>query len=142
MACSLLSLLTLMAAASAATAAPVDDARAEATRIEAELERQGEQISRLDEQYNRARIRAQQAETELGRERQGLANAEARLEAARQLMTRQALIAYVHGGNASVVDQLVRTDSRDLLVRPHYAGTVLADERRAVRELHDARRAL
>src|SRR5205807_8980515 len=48
-------LLSLLGAASAA-GSPIQDKQAEAARIQAQLDSQGNKISQLDEQYNRAQM--------------------------------------------------------------------------------------
>src|SRR5207248_11071561 len=47
--------------------------------------------------------------------------------------------AYMHGGNTSMVEQLVRSDGKDLAVRNQYVQTAAADQRSALEDLKAAR---
>ena len=83
------------------SASPLDDARAEAGRVEQQLEAQGQRVSEFDEQYNQARLTAERADTELARADAALGESNARLARARAQLATHATRAYVRGGSAA-----------------------------------------
>jgi len=126
----------------ATVASPLDNARAEAARIEQQLETQGQRVSELDERYNQARLAAEGAEAELARADAALGESGDRLARARAQLVTHATAAYIHGGSAPVLDQLVRTPGRDLGVRRRYLQTALDVADRAVDRVRTAQRNL
>ena len=123
-------------------ASPLDDARAEAARVEQQLETQGQRVSELDERYNQARLAADRAEAELARADAALGESGDRLARARAQLATRATRAYVNGGSAPVLDQLVRTPGPDFGVRRRYLATALNVADRAVRGVRTAQRDL
>ena len=126
----------------ATVASPLDDARAEAARVEQQLETQGQRVSELDERYNQARLAAEGAEAELARADAALGESGDRLARARAQLVTHATVAYIHGGSAPVLDQLVRTPGQDLGVRRRYLQTALDVADRAVDRVRTAQRDL
>jgi cell wall-associated NlpC family hydrolase len=57
-------------------------------------------------------------------------------------MSETAVNAYTHGGNTSMLEQLVKSDGRDLAVRKTYVETAASDQRSALDELRAARQDL
>ena len=79
-----------------ATGAPsISDKRAEAARIQAEIEANGMRISSLDEQFNQARIRLDAANSEIARVKAKLAAAEADSDRISRLVRSRAAAMYV-----------------------------------------------
>ena len=134
-------LLPLLGAASAA-GSPIQDKQAEATRIQRQLDAQGERISQLDEQYNRAQLNVSSTQASLAKAQADLAAANQRFGQVRGHMSSAAVNAYMHGGNTSMVEQLVKSNGKDLLVRKQYVETAAADQRSALDELKAARQDL
>ena len=124
------------------SASPLDDARAEAGRVEQQLEVQGQRVSELDEQYNQARLTAEHADAELARADAALGESNARLARARTQLATHATRAYVRGGSAAVLDQLVRTPGPDFGVRRRYLETALDAADHALRSVRTAQRDL
>ena len=119
-------------------ASPLDDARAEAARVEQQLETQGQRVSELDERYNQARLAAEGAEAELARADAALGESGDRLARARAQLATHATVAYIHGGSAPVLDQLVRAPGPDLGVRRKYLATAVDVADRAVQGVRKA----
>jgi cell wall-associated NlpC family hydrolase len=122
-----------------ASAGPLEDKRAEAGRIRAELERQGERISVLDEQYNRARLRVEEADSAFAANEKHLQAAERRYRSARARLARHAMDAYIHGAPAALVERLVTSDGADLPLRQQYVEVATGNERQAIDDLRVAR---
>ena len=121
------------------SAGPLEDKRAEAGRIRADLERQGERISVLDEQYNRARLRVEEADSTFAATEKHLRAAERRYRAARARLARHAVDAYMHGAPAALVERLVTSNGADLPLRQQYVETATGNERQAIDDLQVAR---
>jgi cell wall-associated NlpC family hydrolase len=122
-----------------ASAGPVEAKQQEAARIQAQLDAQGERISILDEQYNRARLQVDAADSTLARTDGERTAADTRFRDARGRLGRHAVDAYVHGGSSTLVEELAKSRGPDLPLRQHYLGITAASERRAIDELHVAR---
>ena len=123
-------------------ASPLDDARAEAARVEQQLETQGQRVSELDERYNQARLAREDAEAALAHADAALGESGDRLARARAQLATHATVAYIHGGSAPVLDQLVRAPGADLGVRRRYLATALDVADRAVAKVRTAQRDL
>jgi len=134
-------LLSLLGAASAA-GSPIQDKQAEAARIQAQLDAQGNHISQLDEQYNRAQMSVASTQASYAKAQADLAAANARFAEVKSHMSEAAVNAYTHGGNTSMIEQLVKSDGKDLAVRKTYVETAAADQRSALDELRAARQDL
>jgi cell wall-associated NlpC family hydrolase len=134
-------LLSFLGAASAA-ASPIQDKQAQAARIQAQLDAQGNKISQLDEQYNRAQMSVASTQASYAKAQADLAAANARFAEVKSHMSEAAINAYTHGGNTSMIEQLVKSDGKDLAVRKTYVETAAADQRSALDELRAARQDL
>jgi cell wall-associated NlpC family hydrolase len=134
-------LLSLLGAASAA-GSPIQDKQAEASRIQAQLDAQGNRISQLDEQYNRAQMNVASTQASLANAQANLAAANRRFADVKSRMSQAAVNAYMHGGNTSMVEQLVKSDGRDLAVRKQYVEAAAADQNSTLDELRAARQDL
>ena len=131
----LLSLLT----ASASWADPLSDKKAEAARIQAQLDRQGDQVSILAERSNRARLRVSELEGSLTKAQADLARSDERLQAVRGRLVGVAVLAYVHGGATSLIGHLARGGQDDMIVRTQYLRVTAADQRQVIGELKAAK---
>jgi len=134
-------LLSLLGAASAA-ASPVQDKQAQAARIQAQLDAQGNKISALDEQYNRAQMAVASTQAGYAKAQADLAAANARFNQIKSQMSQAAVNAYMHGGNTSMIEQLVKSNGKDLAVRKTYVEAAASDQSSALDALRAARQDL
>jgi cell wall-associated NlpC family hydrolase len=134
-------ILALLGAASAA-ASPIQDKQAEAARIQAQLDAQGNKISQLDEQYNRAQMNVASTQAGYAKAQADLAAANARFAQVKSQMSQAAVNAYMHGGNTSMIEQLVKSDGKDLAVRKTYVEAAAADQNSTLDALKAARQDL
>lgn len=134
-------LLSLLGAASAA-ASPIQDKQAQAARIQAQLDAQGNKISQLDEQYNRAQMNVASTQAALVKAQADLAAANQRFSQIKSQMSQTAVNAYMHGGNTSMIEQLVKSDGKDLAVRKTYVEAAAADQTSTLDQLRAARQDL
>ena len=132
----LASLLAPFAALVPAAADKIADKRAEARRIAAEIDRNGERISQLDEELNAAQLRHDQLAS-------GIADAQARADAAARVtrdlrdgLDQRAAALYV-GGNANVPDGA--TDSQSTAAAAVYTQALSARDQNLIDDYRRAR---
>lgn len=129
-------------AAPTAGAAPIDERRAEAARIQNAIDANGMRISALGERYNGARIAMDRATA-------AIADAERRVEAAKSQVT--AIRAQVNGraarlykgtGDRSPLDALAVRRARELGTRSKYAAAAASNDGAAIEMLTQRQEAL
>jgi cell wall-associated NlpC family hydrolase len=122
-----------------ASADPLADKRAEAARIQEQLERQGEKVSQLAERSNRARLKVAEVEGSLAKTAAEVARSDEHLQQVRTRLATAAVLAYVHGGNNALIGRLVRGGQDDMIVRTQYLRVTAADQRRVIGEVRTAK---
>ena len=125
--------------APAAFGAPADAKRAEAARLQRQLQAEGERVSVLDEQYNKARLRLDQSQASLTRANADLAHANAQIRALRDRMAHAAIDSYMHGGDTTAISTLLRGTGDDVVARRQYLQAAAASSRRTLDSLKAAR---
>lgn len=125
-----------------AGAAPIDDKRAEARRLEAAIEENGERISMLAEDYNEARVRIDEATI-------GIVDAERRLDAAEresdQLRARvrsRAAVLYRQAGAGAPLAELDAATFQEAGTRAKYSAAAAERNASLVADLTVAREML
>jgi cell wall-associated NlpC family hydrolase len=134
-----IALLLPIVTAPGSFADPIADKRAEAARIEEQLERQGEKISVLAEKNNRAQLKVAEIEGSLAKTQAEVARSDDRLKETRGRLATAAVLAYVHGGSNSMIGRLARGSQDDMIVRTQYLRITAADERRVIGEVRSAK---
>ena len=134
-----IALLFPLLTATASFGDPLAEKRAEAARIQAELERKGEQVSILAERSNRAQLKVSEVEGSLAKTQADVARSDARLQDVRGRLAQAAVLAYVHGGNNALIGKLVRGGQDDMVVRTQYLRVTAADQRRIIGEMRLAK---
>ena len=119
----------------------IADKRAEAQRIASQLQAESNRESELAEQYNAARLRAEQVEGKAAAAEADVERLDALLDKAKKQVRAQAVEAYVHGGTSAQAGQLLGagTDAGDLTRRQQYVETLLRAQREAITELRQVR---
>ena len=134
-----IALLFPLMTATATFGDPLADKRAEAARIQEELERQGEKVSVLAERSNRAQLKVSEVEGSLAKTQAEVARSDQRLQAVRGRLAQAAVLAYVHGGSNALIGKLVRGGQDDMIVRTQYLRVTAADQRRVIGEMRLAK---
>ena len=134
-----IALLLPMVTAPAAFADPLADKRAEASRIQEQLERQGTQVSIMAERANRAQLKVSEVEGALAKTQADVARSDERLRETRARLASAAVLAYVHGGSNSMIAKLARGSQGDMVVRTQYLRVTVADQRRVINDVRSAR---
>ncbi len=128
-----------MLTAPASWADSLGDKKAEAARLQAQLERQGDQVSILAEKANRARLKVSEVEDSMARTQADVARSDERLQVVRGRLAQAAVLAYMHGGSNSMLDKLARGGKDDMIVRTQYLRVTAADQRQVIGEVRAAR---
>jgi len=138
---SLLSLVALsLAAPPGASGDPVDDKRAEAARIQDQLEEQGRNVSIAAQRFNAAQSRLSDVQGSLAQAQADLQNSTERLAAVKGLLAQAAITAYTQGGATMIISRLVRSgDHAELVARSQYLRVAAHDQRRLIGQLRAAR---
>ncbi|MGH9265773.1 MAG: hypothetical protein ACRD1D_13880, partial [Acidimicrobiales bacterium] len=134
-----IALLFPLAAAPAAFGDPIAEKRAEAARLQEQIERQGEQVSIMAERSNRAQLKVAEIEGSLATAQADVARSDQRLQLVRGRLARAAVLAYVHGGSNALISKLVRGGQDDMVIRTQYLRITAADQRRIIGEVRAAK---
>ena len=139
MAAALLVLLIGAGIAAPSSADEIAEKRAEAARLAAALDDKGTELSALAEEYNEARLRAEQTAGQVQAVKGLVRQTDDLVRQARARVKGHAVDAYLRGGPTSMA-QVLDSDSVDeVAVRQIYVRTVLGNERAAIDALHEAR---
>ena len=130
----------LATATATATAAPIDDKRAEAAALQDRLEAQGAQVSIMAERYNRAQAKMAEVEKNVAQTEVDVARSDERLKLVKDRLASAAVAAYVHGGSTSILSTMVRSGkANETIVRHQYLRVTAADQRSVIGELRLAK---
>jgi cell wall-associated NlpC family hydrolase len=122
-----------------ASAAPIDDKRAEASRLQDQLEAQGEQVSILAERYNRAQVKVAEVEAGISQTEAEVARSDDRLKTVKGRLADAAIAAYMHGGASSFIGNMARSDGDNMIVRQQYLRVTASNQREIIGELRLAK---
>jgi cell wall-associated NlpC family hydrolase len=123
-----------------ASAAPIDDKRAEAARLQDQLEAQGEQVSLMAERYNRARLKVDEVEAGIAETESDVARSDDRLKLVKDRLAAAAVAAYMHGGSTSILSTMARSGvPNETIVRHQYLRVTADDQRSIIGELRLAK---
>jgi cell wall-associated NlpC family hydrolase len=135
-------LLLPLLAGTPAGGAPIDDKKAEAARIQSQLDSEGNKVSLAAEQYNQARIKVDEVAASMAKAQADVARADERFQKARGVLSEAAVWAYVTGGSNRSITNLARSTNSDLVVRQQYLQFTAADQKRIMGDLKRARQDL
>jgi peptidoglycan DL-endopeptidase CwlO len=122
-----------------ASAAPIDDKRAEASRLQDQLEAQGEEVSILAERYNRAQVKVAEVEAGIVQTEAEVARSDDRLKTIKTRLADAAIAAYMHGGASSFIGNIARSDGNNMIVRQQYLRVTASNQREIIGELRLAK---
>ena len=117
----------------------IDDKRAEAARLQSQLEAQAERIAVLDRQFDAARLKADDTDVAVAGARTQVAESDRRMAETTGRLASAAVETYVQGSPVSFLEQLASSDGADLSVRTQYFKTTAAGQRDALDALKAAR---
>ena len=121
------------------TAGPIDDKRAEAARIAAQIDAGAAHVTELSKQAGRAKDQLGATEAALAQATADANAADAHLHATQTQLADQAVDAYVHGGSAGLLSALTKSDGTDLAVRKQYASLAAGQDQQAIDAMRAAR---
>lgn len=137
-----IALLIPLAAPWAASGDPIDEKRAEAARIQDQLDAQGTKLSIAAERFNRARNRLAEVKETMAKAEADVRRSDERMAEIRARLQLVAIAAYVGGGSspASVLNHMARAhDDTEYVVKRQYLKTAAGDQRSIMSELKAAK---
>ena len=117
----------------------LEEMRAVARELRAELDANGSRISALAEELNGAQYRLDQIDREITAAQEGIDEAEAEVEVRRDVVNRRAATAYKHTGNGEALDVINVSDPQERNTRAMYSDAASADDAAVVAELEVAK---
>ena len=130
---------TTSASVGTGSAGPIEDKRAEAARIAAQLDAGAAQVTQLSKQNDRAKGQLGATETALAEATAQANAADSHLHQTQNALANQAVDAYVHGGSAGLLAALTTSDGSDLLIRKQYASLAAGVDQQALDDMRAAR---
>jgi len=125
--------------AARASAGPVDDKKAEAARLAAQIDATAQRVASVAARLADAKAKLAATDAALAQASGMLGAANSRFGEVKGRLARQAVDAYVHGGSLALVQQLADSRGQDLPVRNHYASIAAGEDRAVADELVAAR---
>jgi cell wall-associated NlpC family hydrolase len=138
----LASILGTTAAATSSSADPIASKKAEAAALARKIDAQGLEIQVLAEQYDGARLHADQVNQQLATAAANLSLAQQQATKARTSLGQQAVTAYLHGGYLSPPKSAPLSGHLDLVVQQAYFGLATNNEADALDQMRVAERHL
>src|SRR5207248_415876 len=105
---------TTSATVGTGSAGPIEDKRAQAARISAQLDAGANQVAQLSKQADRAKGQLGATETALAGATAEANAADTHLHQTQTRLANQAVDAYVHGGSAGLLSELTKSNGSDL----------------------------
>jgi peptidoglycan hydrolase CwlO-like protein len=133
---------TTSASVGTGTAGPIDDKRAEAAGIAAQIDAGAAHVTQLSKQTGRAKDQLGATEAALAQANAEANAADAHLHQTQTRLADQAVDAYVHGGSAGLLSALTKSDGSDLAVRKQYASLAAGQDQQAIDDMRAARQDL
>ena len=133
---------TTSATVGTGSAGPIEDKRAQAARIAAQLDAGAAQVTQLSQQAGRAKDQLGATEAALAKANAEANAADAHLHQTQTRLADQAVDAYVHGGSASLLASLTNSNGSDLSVRKQYASLAAGQDQQAIDDMRAARQDL
>ena len=124
------------------SAGPIEDKRAEAARISAQIDAGAAQVTQLSKQANRAKGQLGATEAALALATAEASAADTHLHQTKSRLADEAVDAYVHGGSASLLTALTSSNGSDLAVRKQYAQLAAGQDQQAIDDMRAARQDL
>ena len=125
----------------AASADQIADKRAEAARIQDQLDAQGEKVSVATEQFNRAQVHLQDVQDSLAKAQADLQRSTDKMTEVKSRLVDVAIAAYVQGGASVTLSRLARGggDSNVLTLRHQYLTITAGDQQSVLGDLRAAK---
>jgi cell wall-associated NlpC family hydrolase len=134
-----LCLSALCLAPIASGAAPADDLRTQAAKVQDQIDANGSKISAMAEEFNAAQIRLDNAKAAVASSRAAIAAAESRMKKLQRAINLRAAAIYKDAGLPPVSDEFDPTQPTEFGSRSKYAEIAARTDNQAINELNDVR---
>ena len=125
--------------AASAQASPVDDKRAQAQRLQAEISANGQKTDALSEQYNGAQLKLGDAKHAVAAAQTQIATAEKRTRQSKKLLADRAASIYISSGVANGIAVLDADNASDINAREKYSSAAASRDDMLIQRLRDAK---
>lgn len=129
----------LAAAPLAANGSPIDDKRAQAAQIQAQINANGDKIDALSEQYNGAVYRLQQLDGQIASSQARLQAAQAQFDKVRHEVDLRAAEIYMGAGNDNPLAAIDVQNINDLAARSKYAAAATSRDNELMDRLTESK---
>lgn len=123
----------------AAPGAPIDDKRAEAARLQDEIDEHGAKVAALGEQLNAAQIRVDEAEEKIADSQRRIDGAQARIGELTMLIADRAATIYRISGTSGPLESINVEDATESGSREKYTDAAAAGDEALVDQLSQAK---
>ena len=123
------SLFVQLGAIGVSAAGPLEDKQAEAARVQRQLDAQAQRAQALDERFNQAQLKLDQADAAAATAAKAAQASEGRLADTKRRVRDFAVNAYVRGGTTPLIAQFSGSNGRDLPVRTAYINATTGNSR-------------
>jgi peptidoglycan DL-endopeptidase CwlO len=131
--------LTALILPTSAPAAPIDDKRAQAAELQAQIDANAEKLSGLNEQINDAQLALDEANETIAESDAAVDAAKARTSELRRIVAQRAASLYTRSGTEGGVEALDTANANELTTRQQYTSIAAEHDRQAVYQLKRAR---
>ncbi|MET0894800.1 MAG: NlpC/P60 family protein [Acidimicrobiia bacterium] len=125
-----------------AISAPIDDKKAQAAELQAQINASNQQLSTLNEQINDAQIKLDAANQTIADADAAVTAAKAKTSELRSIVARRAASIYVRSGSEGGVSDLDAASARELTQRQKYTSVAEQRDKHAVYQLKQAQEEL
>jgi cell wall-associated NlpC family hydrolase len=126
----------------AAGGSPIDDKKAEAARLQAQIDANGNKIDALSEQYNGAVYKLNQLDGQIGASRARMKSAQDQLGTIRAEVNRRAAAIYMGAGTDDPLSAIDVQSLNDLAARSKYAAAASSRDSQLMNKLLNAKEQL
>ncbi len=134
-------LAPVVAGVGVAHASPIDDAKAQAARLQAQIDSNGVKQDALSERLNGANYKLRQAQADAATAQKGLDAAQARTKQLQHQLAQRAAAVYRSSGNGEL-DALDASSAGELQTREQYSAAAANHDDSIVSQLHNAKEQL
>ncbi len=118
-----IALIVSLLSVATAGASPVDDKRAQATKLQRDIEANGEKISMFAEHYDEAKLRLDDATTNIAHVEDRVASAQAETERIRGIVGKRVIAMYVDAGAETPLSLIDMSSLNEAGTRARYASS-------------------
>ena len=134
-----IALVTVVVPVAVARATPVDDKRAQAAQLQAQIDANGDRIAALGEQYDGAKLRLDDANRAIADAQTRYARAQQQWKAIRARLAARAAEIYMSAGSQNPLQDLDVSSVQDMMARSRYSAAMSSRDDDLLSKVSNAR---